>query len=157
MGQGGRCFRVLKFRTMHVGAHERLHEVLDRDPQARAEYEQYAKLKDDPRVTRVGRLLRRTSLDELPQLWNVLRGEMSLVGPRAYMPGELPRMNGRARTIGRAMPGVTGLWQVSGRNHLTFEERIDLDRRYVQNWSLSLDLYLLARTVPTVLFGRGAA
>jgi Undecaprenyl-phosphate galactose phosphotransferase WbaP len=157
LGRGGRCFRVLKFRTMHVGAHERLREVLARDPAAREEYESFAKLTDDPRVTRVGRFLRKSSLDELPQLLNVLRGEMSLVGPRAYLPEELPRMVGKHRGILHVPPGITGLWQVSGRNELPFRMRLDLDLRYVRNWSFSLDLYLLARTVPTVLFGRGAS
>lgn len=157
LGRGGRCFRLLKFRTMHVGAHERLREVLERDPAARAEYERFAKLRVDPRVTRVGRLLRRCSLDELPQLFNVLRGEMTLVGPRAYLPEELPRMVGQHRRILHVLPGITGLWQVSGRNELPFDMRLELDLRYVRNWSLALDLYVLARTIPTVLYQRGAA
>jgi lipopolysaccharide/colanic/teichoic acid biosynthesis glycosyltransferase len=97
------------------------------------------------------------SLDELPQLINVLRGEMSLVGPRAYLPAELERMRGRERPILRVRPGITGLWQVSGRNQIPFEGRLDLDVRYIRNWSVSLDLYLLARTVPVVLTGQGAA
>lgn len=157
LGRGGRCFRLIKFRTMFVGAHDRLREVLDRDPEAKAEYEKYAKLKNDPRVTQVGRLFRKLSLDELPQLLNVLSGDMSLVGPRAYIPEELARMRERSWTVTRVTPGITGLWQVSGRNNLSFDERLDLDARYIQNWSFSLDLYLLARTVPTVLFRRGAA
>ena len=157
LGRDGRCFRVLKFRTMYVGAHERLREVLEHDAAARAEYHRFAKLKDDPRVTRVGRFLRRYSLDEFPQLFNVLRGEMSLVGPRAYLPEELPRMVGKHRRILHVAPGMSGLWQVSGRNELPFDMRLELDVRYVRNWSLSLDLYLLARTIPTVLFARGAA
>lgn len=156
LGRGGSTFRLFKFRTMHVGAHERLQEVLDSDPEARREYETYAKLTNDPRVTRVGRFLRKYSLDELPQLLNVLNGSMSLVGPRAYMPEELPKMNGCSGIVTRVTPGITGLWQVSGRNTLSFDERVRLDTRYVQNWSFSLDLYLLARTVPTVLFGHGA-
>jgi Undecaprenyl-phosphate galactose phosphotransferase WbaP len=156
LGRGGRCFRILKFRTMYVGAHERLRAVLERDPAARAEYEHYAKLTNDPRVTRVGRVLRRCSLDELPQLINVLLGQMSLVGPRAYLPEELPRMLGKHQSILHVVPGITGLWQVSGRNELPFAMRLDLDLRYVRNWSVSLDLYLLTRTVPTVLLRRGA-
>ena len=156
LGRDGRCFRILKFRTMHVGAHKRLREVLESDPAAREEYELYAKLKDDPRITRVGRFLRQCSLDELPQLFNVLRGQMSLVGPRAYLPEELPRMVGKHRSILHVTPGITGLWQVSGRNELPFAMRLDLDLRYVRNWSVSLDLYLLARTLPTVLLRRGA-
>ena len=113
--------------------------------------------RQDPRVTRVGRLLRSLRLDELPQLINVIRGEMSLVGPRAYLPGELERMSGKEQTILRVRPGITGLWQVSGRNRLPFDDRLDLDVRYIRNWSVSLDLYLLARTVPVVLTGHGAA
>ena len=157
LGRGGRCFRLFKLRTMHVGAHRRLQEVLASDPAARAEYDRHAKLANDPRVTRAGRWLRRLSLDELPQLANVLLGDMSLVGPRAYLPEELDRMGRLSRRITSVTPGITGLWQVSGRNALPFDERLDLDVRYVRNWTPSLDLYLLARTIPTVMFGRGAA
>jgi len=157
LGRGGRCFTLYKFRSMHVGADALLRDLLARDEAAREEYARYAKLKEDPRVTRVGRLLRKTSLDELPQLLNVLLGEMSLVGPRAYLPVELERMQGRERAILRVRPGITGLWQVSGRNQIPFEGRLDLDVRYIRDWSVSLDLYLLARTVPVVLTGHGAA
>jgi len=157
MGKGGEIFTLLKFRSMYSDADERLSHVLESDPERRREYEKYHKLSDDPRVTPVGKLLRRYSLDELPQLLNVIRGEMSLVGPRAYMPAELPDMKGLETVILQTPPGVTGLWQVSGRNQLTFGERVDLDVHYVQNWSPWLDLYLLVRTVPTVLTGEGAA
>ncbi|MDX1419712.1 MAG: undecaprenyl-phosphate galactose phosphotransferase WbaP [Rubricoccaceae bacterium] len=157
LGRGGRCFTLFKFRSMHVGADALLRDLLAQDEAAREEYARYAKLQDDPRVTRVGRWIRKTSLDELPQLLNVLLGEMSLVGPRAYLPAELERMQGRERTILRVRPGVTGLWQVSGRNRISFEGRLDLDIRYIRDWSVSLDLYLLARTVPVVLTGHGAA
>jgi Undecaprenyl-phosphate galactose phosphotransferase WbaP len=157
MGENGRTFTLLKFRSMYSDAEDRLEQVLKNDPKRRREYEKYRKLRDDPRVTDVGHVLRRYSLDELPQLLNVLRGDMSLVGPRAYMPEELPKMKGLERVILRTRPGVTGLWQVSGRNELTFEKRVDLDVHYVQNWSVWLDLYLLIRTVPTVLRGEGAA
>ncbi|HHP7237697.1 exopolysaccharide biosynthesis polyprenyl glycosylphosphotransferase [Longibacter sp.] len=156
MGKTGRTFTLLKFRSMYDDAEGRLEQVLKNDPKRRREYEKYRKLRDDPRVTDVGHVLRRYSLDELPQLLNVLRGDMSLVGPRAYMPEELPKMKGLERVILRTPPGVTGLWQVSGRNELTFEKRVDLDVHYVQNWSPWLDLYLLIRTVPTVLLGEGA-
>lgn len=156
LGQGGRIFHVFKFRSMYVGADKRLQEVLENDASARAEYERYQKLDDDPRVTPVGRYLRRTSLDELPQLLNVLRGEMSLVGPRAYLPSERPKMKDKDHVILRSLPGITGIWQVSGRSDLSFETRVDLDANYVRNWSLSFDLYLLARTVPVVLLGKGA-
>jgi Undecaprenyl-phosphate galactose phosphotransferase WbaP len=157
MGKGGEIFTLLKFRSMYRDADERLQQVLEADPERRREYETYHKLQDDPRVTPMGRLLRAYSLDELPQLLNVVRGDMSLIGPRAYMPGELPDMKGLETVILQTPPGVTGLWQVSGRNQLPFEDRVDLDVHYVQNWSLWLDLYLLVRTVPTVLKGEGAA
>lgn len=157
MGKGGEIFTLLKFRSMYRDADERLQQVLEADPERRREYETYHKLQDDPRVTPMGRLLRAYSLDELPQLLNVIKGDMSLIGPRAYMPGELPDMKGLETVILQTPPGVTGLWQVSGRNQLPFEDRVDLDVHYVQNWSLWLDLYLLVRTVPTVLKGEGAA
>jgi len=108
-------------------------------------------------VTPIGTFLRRYSLDELPQILNVLRGEMSLVGPRAYMPSELDEMQGLARALLQSPPGMTGLWQVSGRNRLSFADRVHLDVHYIQNWSPWLDLYLLVRTVPVVLSGDGAA
>lgn len=157
MGSEGQIFTLLKFRSMYCDADERLAQVLNADPERRREYERYHKLDDDPRVTPVGDVLRRYSLDELPQLLNVLRGDMSLVGPRAYMPSELSDMEGLEKVILQTPPGVTGLWQVSGRNELSFDERVDLDVHYVQNWSLWLDLYLLVRTIPTVLTGEGAA
>jgi Undecaprenyl-phosphate galactose phosphotransferase WbaP len=157
MGREGRVFTVLKFRTMYLDAHEKLEEILATDPARREEYERYHKLQDDPRVTSIGRVLRRFSLDELPQVINVLFGEMSLVGPRAYMPGELPKMKGLSRAVLQTPPGITGLWQVSGRNRLSFETRVDLDVHYIQNWSPWLDLYLLVRTFPVVLSGKGAS
>lgn len=156
MGQKGRLFTLLKFRTMHTNAEEILQDVLERDPDLRAEYEQFHKLQNDPRVTRMGKLLRATSLDELPQLFNVLRGEMSLVGPRAYMPEERPEMNGHHTAILQRPPGITGLWQVAGRNELTFDERVETDVRYAQQWSFWFDLYILVRTVPVVIRGEGA-
>jgi len=156
MGIDGRCFTVFKFRTMHTDAEAKLEQVLDSDPKLRAQYERYHKLPNDPRVTRVGKWLRRFSLDELPQLWNVLRGDMSLVGPRAYMPRELPKMNGMSRSVLQCPPGLTGLWQVSGRNNLDFNTRVDLDVHYVQNWTVWLDLYILLRTIPVVFTGDGA-
>lgn len=156
IGESGKIFTVLKFRSMYDDADDRLTHVLERNPERRREYERYHKLEDDPRVTPIGRILREYSLDELPQLLNVLRGEMSLIGPRAYMPSELPAMKGLEKVILQTPPGVTGLWQVSGRNQLSFEERVELDVHYVQNWSLWLDLYLLVRTIPTVLTGEGA-
>lgn len=157
LGRNGRIFRVLKFRTMYQDAEARLQEILKEDPVRREEYRRFHKLKDDPRVTPIGKWLRRYSLDELPQLWNVLKGQMSLIGPRAYLPSELSHMNGLARTVLQGPPGVTGLWQVSGRNQLSFEDRVDLDAHYIQNWTPWLDLYILARTIPVVLTGEGAS
>jgi len=157
MGREGRIVTILKFRTMVADADQVLASILERDPIRRREYERYHKLQDDPRVTRIGQFLRRYSLDELPQILNVLRGEMSLVGPRAYMPSELDEMQGLARALLQSPPGMTGLWQVSGRNRLSFADRVHLDVHYIQNWSPWLDLYLLVRTVPVVISGDGAA
>jgi len=157
MGREGRIVTILKFRTMYEDADEKLAEILAADPALRREYDRYHKLQDDPRVTRIGKILRRYSLDELPQILNVLRGDMSLVGPRAYMPSELDKMDGLARAVLQSAPGITGLWQVSGRNHLSFADRVNLDVHYIHNWSPWLDLYLLVRTGPVVLSGEGAA
>jgi Undecaprenyl-phosphate galactose phosphotransferase WbaP len=157
MGREGRIVTILKFRTMYADADRMLASILEQDPARRREYECYHKLQDDPRVTRIGKFLRRYSLDELPQILNVLRGEMSLVGPRAYMPSELDEMQGLARALLQSPPGMTGLWQVSGRNRLSFADRVHLDVHYIQNWSPWLDLYLLVRTVPVVFSGDGAA
>lgn len=157
MGQEGRIVTILKFRTMYEDADQKLEALLDENEALRREYEQYHKLSNDPRVTPIGKFLRRYSLDELPQIINVLWGDMSLVGPRAYMPSELDKMQGLARSVLQSPPGITGLWQVSGRNHLSFAERVNLDVHYIQNWSPWLDLYLLVRTGPVVLSGDGAS
>jgi exopolysaccharide production protein ExoY len=150
-GHGRRPFRALKFRTMVIDAEERLQALLTADPEVRAHYERYAKLYDDPRVTPIGRLLRRSSLDELPQLWNVLRGDMSLVGPRPWLPSEPARYGAARATVERVKPGLTGLWQVSGRSHLSFDERILLDVEYATTRTLRGDLRILARTVAHLL------
>lgn len=156
LGRRGRFFRCLKFRTMYLDNEERLAGYLAENPEARREWEEFAKLKSfDPRTTRVGRFLRRFSLDELPQLINILRGEMSLVGPRPYLPRETMIMGDFAQTILKAPPGITGLWQVSGRNELTFAQRLRLDEYYVRNWSLWMDIMVLVKTFGAV-FGRGA-
>ena len=157
MGRGGRCFGVLKFRSMFVDAEEKLHDILREDPIRREEYELFHKLRNDPRITRIGGILRRSSLDELPQLLNVLKGDLSLVGPRAYMPRELPKMVGLERTVWQNRPGLTGLWQVSGRNELQFRERVYLDVHYTQSCSFWLDIYILIKTIPVVLTGNGAS
>jgi undecaprenyl-phosphate galactose phosphotransferase len=157
LGRRWRQFRCLKFRTMYVDNDRRLREHLAHDAGARAEWKQFAKLKSfDPRVTRVGRILRRLSLDELPQLFNVLRGDMSLVGPRPYLPSETQRMGYFAETILKAPPGLTGLWQASGRNQLTFDQRLRLDEYYVRNWSLWMDIIVLVKTISAVLQRQGA-
>lgn len=156
MGRDGNLFSCVKFRTMVRDAEAVLQKMLDENAAAREEYARYHKLREDPRVTRVGRFLRRTSLDELPQLWNVLRGEMSLVGPRPYLPRESKDIGATQSEILRVYPGITGPWQVSGRNHTSFEERVAIDARYVRNWSVWLDVVILARTVRTLLMDRGA-
>ncbi|WP_018110288.1 sugar transferase [Thermus igniterrae] len=156
VGQGGRRFYLLKLRTMRKDAEAFLARYLEAHPEAREAWEQEHKLKDDPRITRVGKLLRRLSLDELPQAINVLRGEMSLVGPRPVTEAELAKYGDTRELYLRVKPGITGLWQVSGRNHLPYERRVALDRYYIQNWSVWLDLYLLARTVWAAMSGKGA-
>jgi Undecaprenyl-phosphate galactose phosphotransferase WbaP len=157
MGRDGDLFSCAKFRTMVPDAEAMLLQVLEEDTGLRQEYSKYHKLRDDPRVTRVGRFLRKTSLDELPQLWNVIRGEMSLVGPRPYLPRESKEIGVTQSEILRVPPGVTGPWQVAGRNQTTFEERVRMDADYVRDWSVWLDLVLLARTVQTVVLRRGAS
>jgi Undecaprenyl-phosphate galactose phosphotransferase WbaP len=157
LGRRWRQFPCLKFRTMYLDNDQPLQEHLAHDAGARAEWKQFAKLKSfDPRVTRVGHILRRLSLDELPQLFNVLRGDMSLVGPRPYLPSETQRMGDFVETILKAPPGLTGLWQVSGRNQLTFDQRLRLDEYYVRNWSLWMDIIVLVKTISTLLQRRGA-
>lgn len=155
VGRFGRPIVVLKFRTMTDGSHHHLEELLSVDEEKRLEYGAWRKLRNDPRRTRVGAVLRRLSLDELPQLVNVLAGEMSLIGPRPYFPGEL---EGRpeADTILRVRPGITGLWQVNGRSDRTFEERVAYDVEYVGRRGFGLDLSIMARTIGAVLSGKGA-
>lgn len=155
IGRHGRVFRCLKFRSMYPGADEKLKAIL-KDPKARDEWNNRWKLKDDPRVTRAGRLLRKTSLDELPQILNVLKGDMSLVGPRPYMPSEWPFIKEQGDTILSVLPGITGLWQVSGRNEASYTERIGLDIWYVRNWNLTLDIVILIQTVRCVIRQEGA-
>lgn len=155
-GRNGELFRAWKFRTMVPGADKVLAAHLAAHPELRREWERDHKLKQDPRVTAIGRLLRKTSLDELPQLWNVLRGEMSLVGPRPIVDDEIPKYGAKYALYKKVRPGISGLWQVSGRNNTTYEERVGFDEYYVRNWSPWLDLYILGRTVKVVLTGDGA-
>lgn len=156
LGRGGRSFHMWKFRTMSQNSTVILDHCLAASSELRKEWEEYQKLREDPRITRVGRLLRRTSLDELPQLWNVIKGEMSLVGPRPYLAAQLARHQAAYSVYVKTTPGLTGLWQVSGRNRTTLAERIEFDTYYIRNWSVWMDIYLLAKTVGAVLTGDGA-
>ncbi|MCA8971168.1 MAG: undecaprenyl-phosphate galactose phosphotransferase WbaP [Planctomycetes bacterium] len=156
LGRGGKTVKVWKFRTMVVDAQQRLEEYLAAHPELAEEWAATHKLKNDPRVTSIGRFLRHTSLDELPQLISVIRGEMSLVGPRPIVPDEIVKYGDVYPLYKQVTPGVTGLWQVSGRNDTTYPERVALDAAYVRNWSIWLDLYVLFRTVKTVLRREGA-
>ncbi|MCA3382736.1 MAG: sugar transferase [Roseomonas sp.] len=157
VGRGGKLFGCLKFRSMVIDSQTRLEALLASDPAARAEWEATRKLKNDPRITRIGRFLRSTSLDELPQLINVLRGEMSLVGPRPVQEAEIDRYYGASAAHYMAVrPGITGLWQVSGRSETSYESRVALDVSYVSRPSLLADLSILLRTPVAVLSRRGA-
>ena len=151
VGKGGRAFNCLKFRTMVMKADEVLDALLANDEALRAEFEEKHKLTNDPRITRIGRLLRKTSLDELPQFWNILKGDMSVVGPRPLVSGETERYGPHLPLILSVRPGLTGLWQVSGRNDTTYEERVDLDRQYVLSRNLARDLLIIAKTVVVML------
>jgi len=156
IGYNGRPFRCLKMRTMVPNAQAVLQELLDSDPDSRAEWERDYKLKKDPRITTIGRFLRRYSLDELPQLWNVLKGEMSLVGPRPIVQAELERYDEFSDYYLEANPGMTGLWQISGRNNTDYSYRVYLDSWYVKNWSLWYDVVILLKTVRVVVAREGA-
>ena len=156
IGQKGKPFKCLKFRSMYTDADERLQAMLRDDPVVRLEYERFHKLENDPRITRAGSLIRKYSLDELTQLFNVVKGEMSLVGPRPYLVQELPDMRGLQDVILEAKPGMTGFWQVTGRSDVTFGERLEMESQYVRNWSLWWDIVLLVKTVTVVVARRGA-
>lgn len=156
IGRNNEEFTAWKFRSMVMNADTVLQKYLSENPSLREEWEKDHKLKRDPRITTIGRILRKTSLDELPQLWNVLCGQMSLVGPRPIVSAEVHKYGKRFNHYRRVKPGITGLWQTSGRNNTTYEVRTRLDEYYVRNWSVSLDLYILIRTLKTVLFTEGA-
>ena len=156
VGQRGKPIRVFKFRTMVTNAQEVLDKILAENPAMREEWEKDQKLTNDPRLTRVGAFLRHTSLDELPQVFNVIKGEMSLVGPRPIVEAEIARYGDGFALYAQVKPGITGLWQVSGRNDISYARRVALDRHYVYNWSVWLDIYIIIRTVPALLTGRGA-
>jgi exopolysaccharide biosynthesis polyprenyl glycosylphosphotransferase len=152
MGVNGKKFNAFKFRTMH----ENGDEILKQFPELMAELEETHKLKNDPRITRVGKILRKFSLDEIPQAFNVLFGQMSLVGPRMISPPEMDKYDRWDMNLLTVRPGITGLWQVSGRSDITYEERVRIDMQYIRNWSIWLDIHILLQTIPAVLKGHGA-
>lgn len=156
IGQNGKIFKMYKYRSMVVGADEKLEKYLNENKEAREEYKKYKKLKNDPRITIIGKILRKTSLDEFPQFINVLKGDMSLVGPRPYLPREKEDMNGFFKYITSCKPGITGLWQTSGRSDTTFTERLTLDMSYYYNHSLKSEIKILYKTVRNVIKKEGA-
>ncbi|MDO7844628.1 sugar transferase [Sphingomonas immobilis] len=156
IGRGGKMFRCLKFRSMVMDAEARLTKILAESPEARAEWALDQKLKVDPRITPIGRFLRMSSIDELPQLWNVLRGDMSIVGPRPIVEAEAVRYGRYIVNYSSVRPGITGLWQVSGRNNVCYRRRVALDVAYARSQSLGLNVKILLMTVPSVLMARGS-
>ena len=156
IGRNGKRFQCLKFRSMVVNSQEALRQHLELRPQARAEWEATQKLRDDPRITRLGRFLRVTSLDELPQLINVIRGEMSLVGPRPIVQDEVARYADQIEHYAAVRPGITGLWQVSGRSDVGYDQRVELDTLYVREQSFVGDLVILVKTVKVVVMRTGS-
>ncbi len=156
IGKDGKEFKLYKYRSMIVGADEKLKEYLKENEDARKEYKKYKKLKNDPRITKVGAFIRKTSLDEFPQFINVLKGDMSLVGPRPYLLREQDDIGEAYNHIIKCKPGLTGIWQVSGRNDVTFEERVNMDLEYYYNQSVKLDIKLILKTLKKVLLREGA-
>ena len=155
-GKDGKIFKMYKYRSMVVGADEKLKKLLEEDEEARKEYTEFKKLKNDPRITKVGEFIRKTSLDEFPQFINVLKGEMSLVGPRPYLPREKEDINGYFNYIMSVKPGITGFWQINGRSNTTFVDRLDMDMKYYYRHSLKLDMKILKQTVSNVIKKEGA-
>ena len=156
LGKDGKIFQCWKFRSMIMNADAILQDLMEKDPAVREEYTKFCKLKNDPRITKTGHFLRKTSIDELPQLFNVLKGEMSLVGPRPILVNEASYFGEKITDYYAVRPGITGLWQISGRNETTFEERVTLDTHYVHQWSFWGDIVILFKTV-LVVFGRKGA
>jgi len=156
IGKDGKSFNIYKFRTMKIDADQILEEILENDPVLKEEWEREFKLKDDPRITRIGKFLRKTSLDELPQIYNVFQGKMSLVGPRPIIKDEIAKYDEFFDYFKAVKPGITGLWQVSGRNDISYEERVRLDVWYVRNWSMELDIMILVKTAAMVLMRKGS-
>ena len=156
IGKDGKLFKMYKYRSMVVGADEILETYLKENEEARKEYKEYKKLKNDPRITKIGKILRKTSLDEFPQFINVLKGDMSLVGPRPYLLREKEEINGFFKYITSCKPGITGLWQTKGRSNTTFTDRLTMDMEYYHNHSLKQDIKLIYRTVRNVVKKEGA-
>ena len=156
IGKDGKKFKLYKFRSMVIGADRALEEYLEKNPEAKEEYKKYKKLKNDPRITKTGEFLRKTSIDEFPQFINILKGEMSLVGPRPYLPREKEDMGESYNTIVKCKPGLTGLWQISGRSDTSFEERLELDIEYYKKRTLKEDLLILKQTIVNVIRRKGA-
>ena len=156
IGKNGKIFRMYKYRSMVIGADEKLYTYLEENEEAKKEYIKYKKLKKDPRITKVGNFIRKTSIDEFPQFLNVLKGEMSLVGPRPYLPREKEDMGEYYKYIIQCKPGITGYWQTEGRSDVTFEDRLKMDYKYYQNKNLKIDMKLLGKTVLNVVKKEGA-
>lgn len=156
IGKDGKVFKMYKYRSMVIGADEKLFKYLEENEEARKEYKEYKKLKDDPRITKIGKFLRKTSLDEFPQFINVLKGDMSLVGPRPYLPREKEDMGEYYTYIIKSRPGITGYWQIAGRSDVTFDDRLKMDYNYNRNKSLKTDLKILIKTVLNVMKKEGA-
>ena len=154
MGINRSRFEIIKFRTMRIDAEQRLKDILNQDPELKAEFELCHKLRYDPRLTSLGGFLRKYSIDELPQLWNVIKGDMSMIGPRAFLDWESRKMNGNDDIILKVKPGISGMWQISDRNESDFDDRVNKDIYYIRNWSMFLDFYIVARTIGVVLFGK---
>ena len=157
MGKNGKLFKMYKYRSMVVGADEKLKKYLEENEEARKEYKKYKKLKHDPRVTKVGEFIRKTSLDEFPQFINIIKGDMSLVGPRPYLEREKEDMGEAYTTIIKCKPGLTGKWQVSGRNGVTFEDRLNMDIDYYNNRTIKGDIKIILKTIAKTIKKEGAA
>ncbi len=157
LGKKGKPFTCYKFQTMYENGDEILKTYLKAHPEEITYYETYHKYKNDPRITKIGHILRRTSLDELPQIFNVFRGDMSFIGPRPYMLNEKEKIGEEIKTVLTVKPGITGLWQVSGRSDVDFHSRVELDVWYIRNWNLWMDMVILIKTIKAVFFKDGAS
>ncbi|MFZ0566066.1 MAG: sugar transferase [Chlamydiales bacterium] len=156
LGHRGKVFKCYKFRTMYQDAEIRLKKILKNNPKLHYEWEEHQKLREDPRIFPFGRFLRKLSLDELPQFWNVLKGDLSIVGPRPYMVSQRKKLGAFADQIFKVKPGITGIWQTSGRSNTSFYQRIILDNKYIETHSFWLDCWLILKTIPQVLFSKNA-